>query len=198
MKLFAFTDVHEHPKAMREVRQRIKKTNPDLIICCGDLTIFEHNISHMMNWLASLQKEVFIIHGNHETASRLKQYCTANIKFIHRTCILRENIVFAGWGGGGFGVVEPEFERFVNHAKPQFENKRVVLVTHAPPFGTKLDFLGKNWGYVGCKSITRFLKTNKNVVLTLSGHIHETFGKKDKVGNAIVVNPGPFGVLIEI
>lgn len=198
MKIFAFTDVHEHPKVMREVQRRIKKENPDLVICCGDLTIFEHNLSRMIKWLAGFQKEVFVIHGNHETSSRLKQYCTANIKFIHRVCLLRDNILFVGWGGGGFGNLEPDFDCFVKKINNELFDKRIVLVTHAPPFGTKLDFLGKNWGHVGCKSITRFLHSQKNIVLSLSGHIHETFGKKDKVNNTVCINPGPLGVLIEI
>ena len=35
-------------------------------------------------------------------------------------------------------------------------------------------------------------------VLTICGHLHETFNKQDKLGKSIIINPGPEGQLIEI
>ncbi len=197
MKIFAFTDVHEHPKAMKIVQQRVREFKPDIVVCCGDLTIFEHSLGRMMKWLSGLHKEVIIIPGNHETVRGLKKYCKGNVKCLHQNSAMYDDLMFVGWGGGGFSLVEPEFERFTKQINSTMQGKRVVLITHAPPYGTKLDFLGKNWGHVGCKSITKFLKTHK-VLLALSGHIHETFGKKDRVGGAVVCNPGPLGLVIEV
>ena len=74
--------------------------------------------------------------------------------------------------------------------------KKVVLLLHGPPYGTRLDELTKGT-YCGNKSYTEWIK-RKQPRLVIAGHIHENFEKKDKIGKSLVVNPGPFGMIIEI
>ena len=71
--------------------------------------------------------------------------------------------------------------------------KKIVLVTHAPPFNTKIDYLAYSKMHAGNKSFTNFIKSKKNVIFSISGHLHETEGKKDKLNNAVLVNPGAMG-----
>ena len=196
MKLFVFTDIHAQPRFMKAVAQRVKKAKPDAVICAGDISIFEHGFVKAMQWLSKLHSKTFFLHGNHETLEHSKFLCEKfGVTFLHKKTVELNSICLAGWGGGGFSLVEPDLERFLARTKLP---SRTVLVTHAPPFGTKLDYLGKHWGHVGNKSLTRFLKKNKNIMLAVSGHIHETFEKTDVVGKTIVVNPGPLGMLIEV
>ena len=41
MKILAFTDVHNSSKAMENIEVLTKRKNPDMLICAGDLSIFE-------------------------------------------------------------------------------------------------------------------------------------------------------------
>jgi len=34
--------------------------------------------------------------------------------------------------------------------------------------------------------------------LALSGHLHENFGAKGRLGKTILLNPGPYGTMIEV
>ena len=76
------------------------------------------------------------------------------------------------------------------------KNKKNVLVFHQPPFGTKLDKISEV-GHVGNKSMTKIIKSIKPI-LSVSGHIHETFNITDKIGKTILINPGPEGRIISI
>ena len=50
--------------------------------------------------------------------------------------------------------------------------RKTILVTHAPPYQSKLDHISKT-EHVGSKDIRRFIE-KKQPYLTLHGHIHET------------------------
>lgn len=201
MKLLTFTDIHGSLQALRRIEQKVKTQKPDLLVCAGDISIFEHGIIGLMRRLNRLNKKIIIIHGNHEDAptyiklSRLFN----NIIFIHKNHFIENNILFLGYGGGGFSIFDKEFERI---AKTKFKNiiknnkdKRIILVTHAPPYKTKVDKLVE--GHCGNKSIRHFVEKNK-IDFLICGHLHENFGKEDKIKKTKVINPGPFGKIIEI
>ena len=74
---------------------------------------------------------------------------------------------------------------------------KIVLVAHQPPHKTKLDFLDWGPGNVGSKSVRKFIEKHK-VSLCITGHLHENFGKEDKIGSTRIINPGPSGKFVEI
>ena len=201
MKILAFTDIHGSLLALRRIEQKVKSQNPDLLVCAGDISIFEHGIIGLMRRLNKLNKNIIIIQGNHEderTFNKLSGFFK-NIIFIHKKNFLHEGYLFLGYGGGGFSVVDKEFEKL---AKFKFEqiiknnaDKKIILVTHAPPYKTKLDKLAG--GHCGNKSIRQFVEKNR-IDLMICGHLHENFGKEDKIGKTKVINPGPFGKIVEI
>ena len=87
---------------------------------------------------------------------------------------------------------------YFNFTKKVFnwrKGKKVILITHGPPHGTKLDFL--SMGHVGSKSYRNWIK-KEQPILALSGHLHETFGKKDKIGKTLVINVGPEGMVFKV
>ena len=201
MKLLAFTDVHGSLTALRRIEQKTKMEKPDLLVCAGDISIFEHGIGIIFRRLNKLGKKIIIVHGNHEDASTFSKYSRLfkNIIFVHKTYHVEDNIIFLGFGGGGFSVRDKEFENTAN-AKfkkiiKQNNGKKIILLTHAPPYGTRLDKLGRN--HAGNKSFQDFLK-KYHIALHVSGHLHENFGKEDKINKTIVINPGPFGKIINI
>lgn len=194
MKILAFTDVHENLSAFKKIEK--KASQADLLICAGDLTMFEMHIGPMMKRLSKIKKPTLMIPGNHETSSVLKKYCSfhKNIIYIHKKLHKYKDYYFLGWGGGGFSYVEQEFEQLIK--KINIKGKKVILVTHAPPYNTKVDIIGKT--HYGNKSIIRYLKQNKNIIMNICGHFHETWGKKDKVNNTLLINPGPKGEILTL
>ncbi len=198
MKILAFVDMHGNKDALDRIERMANKENVDYIICGGDLTIFGDNYETIMQRLDAIGKPVLYIHGNHETEKKSKKLCkkSQNIIWLHKNKIIDGEYMFVGWGGGGFSKRDKEFEQWVKKEFPNPETgKKVVLVTHAPPADTKLDRI---WNEsAGCKSIRIFIEKVKPV-LAISGHLHENFGAKDKIGPTRVVNPGPAGKIYEI
>lgn len=200
MKLLAFTDTHGSLLALRRIEQKTKAQNPDLLVCAGDISIFEHGIVGIIRRLNKSNKKIIIVHGNHEDDSTFKKLAKLfkNIIFIHKTHFICNNSLFLGYGGGGFSIVDREFEKISAKFKKiikQNKDKKIILVTHAPPYKTRLDRLVE--GHCGNKSIRHFVEKNK-VDLLICGHLHENFGKEDKIGKTKVINPGPFGKIVEI
>ena len=142
-----------------------------------------------------------IVHGNHEDEKTFMKFSKLfkNIIFIHKNYFIEDNVLFLGYGGGGFSETDKAFEKIANTKFKKLirNNKRekIILVTHAPPYRTKLDKLGD--GHCGNKSIRHFAEKNK-ISFLICGHLHENFGKEDKIGKTKVINPGPFGKMIEI
>ena len=200
MKILAFTDTHGSNKALNELAKKVKQHDPEALICAGDVSIFANNLKSILEKISSLGKICFIIHGNHETETEMKVACSdfENVIFLHRKSATFGHCLLLGWGGGGFSTTDREFERFI----PKFEKeiqtnpgKKVILITHGPPYGTRLDRL--IGGYCGSKSYRAFLEKNP-VDLHICGHIHENEDKHDKVGSVRILNPGPFGKIVVI
>lgn len=201
MKLLAFADIHGSQAALKRVEHKIKAQKPDLLICAGDISIFEHGIGIILRKLNGLGKKIIMIHGNHEDDSTFRKYSKIfrNIIFIHKNYYMENNLLFLGFGGGGFSIRDKEFEKLTKDKFRKIMNenkdKKIILVTHAPPYGTRLDRLGKN--HAGNKSFRHFIEKYQ-VDLAISGHLHENFGKEDRIGKTRIINPGPFGKIVEI
>ena len=189
MKILAFTDIHESKTKIENIIKEAK--NVDLLICCGDFTYFSHDIKGVLTTLNKLDKPILLIHGNHENEDEVAILCKKfkNIKFIHNKVYYLGNFAFFGHGGGGFSHKDKELDMLSKDVKKKIDKtKKLIFLTHAPPYGTKLDNHPFH-GHVGCQSITKAIMELKPII-HLSGHIHETEGKKDKIGNTISLNPG--------
>ena len=82
--LLAFVDTHGDEKSLKKVKKKAEKA--DLILCAGDLTIFENKLKSLLRELNSFNKPVLIVHGNHESEEHLKEYCKKyeNLIFFHK------------------------------------------------------------------------------------------------------------------
>ena len=197
MKLLAFGDIHCSITALNKIELLAKKHEPDILLCCGDISIFEQYLDLLLKKLASIKKPVYIIHGNHETEEAMKILSARheNLIFMHKKIAAIQDCTIIGYGGGGFSQTEPEFEKFIKKNEEKIKNKKIILLTHAPPHNTKIDFVHNE--HVGCKTFKKFITQNKPI-MAISGHIHETCGKQDFIGKTLVINPGPFGRVIDI
>src|SRR3989344_4931480 len=113
MKILAFTDIHGSLLALKRIEQKVKSQNPDMLVCAGDVSIFEHGIAGILRRLNKLNKKIVIIHGNHEDDSTFRKLSKLfkNIIFIHKNHFIKNNTLFLGYGGGGFSMVDKEFEK---------------------------------------------------------------------------------------
>lgn len=194
MRILAFTDSHGNKKILRELSKKVKKENPDIIICAGDFTNFERKMEETLFDINMLGKPVFLVHGNHEDPENIQNAVDLfdHIKFIHKKRFRIGKYEIMGFGGGGFSQTDKEFERYSKHIKTK---KRLILVTHAPPYGTKLDFLHN--AHRGNRSFSNFIRKSQPL-LSISGHLHETFGEQDKIGKTVLINPGARGLIIDV
>lgn len=191
MKILAFTDIHGKTRLLEALRKKARKA--DIIVCAGDFTVFGSRAKQILSGINELGKKTILINGNHEDEREIERMCTKlpNIAFIHKKTYTYQGYTFIGYGGGGFSLADKGFERFTQKF---IGKKNIILVTHAPPYGTGLD---KLWEHRGSKSIRDFIRKAKPL-LAINGHFHEHFGKKDKIGKTLLINPGPEGKIIEL
>lgn len=207
MRILFFTDIHGSEKHLKEVME--KSHDADIIVCPGDLTIFENGLDEILRKLNSIGKPVIVIHGNHESSSTMAAISMRyrNIHFIHKSSYIMGDIIFFGYGGGGFSTNDAAFDKAAENFMKEYdkickrENKnfRLILVTHAPPYNTNIDDMGDGrmeW-HVGCKNFTSFIKEQQPLI-AVSGHIHETFELEDRIGDTLLFNPGPKGRILEV
>jgi len=200
MKILTFTDLHEDYEFMEGLKQKAKEV--DFILCAGDISIYETNLAEILSLLDELNKPIYIIHGNHEEDHDLAKACreTKNIKFVDKQILRFNDLVVVSHGGGGFyygpSKEDKEFESLQSIFEDAIKSSKYsILMTHAPPFKTKLDLIwsGK---HVGSKAYRNFIKRVQPTV-AISGHIHEASGIQDALGKTLLINPGPEGIIIE-
>jgi len=197
MKLLCFSDLHSNLKLLSNLVERALKDDILGVICAGDYSDFGTDSKKILSTLDSIKKPIFLIHGNHEMESDIKdaEKRYDNIINIHKSLRPFHDILIVGFGGGGFSLTDPRFEKFVkDSSKIISKYDKVVLVTHAPPYDTKLDIVGKS--HVGNKSIKDFIEKYQPLY-ALSGHIHDCHGAVQKIKNSALINLGPKGTVIE-
>jgi Icc-related predicted phosphoesterase len=202
VKILAFTDTHGKNSFLDLIAKKSKEA--EIIVCCGDITLFEDNIDEILNRLDNLKKPVVIVHGNHESEESMLELCGGrkNLYFIHKAHTVIKNIGFFGFGGGGFSESFPSFNRIMGEMvkdvkRLRKEGNKIVFLSHAPPYNTSLDSIEHDLDNVGNKSIRTFIDRARPD-FAFSGHIHENFGRKDLIKGSILVNPGPKGKIFEL
>ncbi len=200
MKILAFTDVHRaDPHVIRKVLFGLvkKAKQADLMLCCGDISLFGQGFKQALKILTKAEKPLLIIHGNHEEEGAVANLAMKHVIPFHRKPYRVGNYLFLGHGGGGFSMVDRKLEKRLSQFKEKIQpGDKVIFVTHGPPHHTELDYLPL-YGHVGCRSITKAIKELKPH-LYLCGHLHENFNVRQKIEKTLLLNPGPMGTIIEI
>lgn len=205
MRVMFFADPHGHIEALGKIKEEIKEKDVELAICAGDLTVFEADMHRLLKIVSGFNIPVLMMPGNHESDAVLKKACERydNIFFMNNGYYEKDNIFLVCIEGNGFAYKDKEFERVAKKILPELKKKRkewgklfsYTLVTHAPPFNTKLDDIFSE--HVGNKSIRDFIiKTRPKYAI--SGHIHENERKKDRIKDTVVINPGMYGMIFNL
>ena len=200
MKILAFTDVHRaDPRTIKKMLFTLvkKAKHADLMLCCGDLSLFGSGFRQALKILTKAEKPLLIIHGNHEEEHTVESLKMKYVIPFHRKSYRQGKYLFLGHGGGGFSLTDHKLEKRLSHLKEKIQpGDTVIFVTHGPPYHTELDYLPL-YGYVGCRSITKAIRELKPH-LYLCGHLHENFNVRQKIGQTLLLNPGPLGTMIEL
>ncbi|MBU0758481.1 MAG: metallophosphoesterase family protein [Nanoarchaeota archaeon] len=198
MKLLLFSDSHGNINFIKNLWYKSK--DADLTLCAGDISNFGTDLSMIMSKLNSFKNPVLVVHGNHEEPDELREACKENdnIIFLHKAVHISDDYFFMGYGGGGFNMLDTDFTLVANRffKRQGIEKmKKTILMTHAPPFKTRLDLVQGE--HRGNKSIRNFID-EVSPHLVVCGHLHENAGKEQLLGKTFIVNPGPEGMIVDI
>lgn len=176
------------------------------ILAKKDLEVGKRTIQKAKN----LGMKFYFVHGNHDYEYYNLFHKTKNFIFIHRKMVRLDGLTLAGYGGyrgmtGKYYLwgwkASKKFERYVNESKNimrkrlkrLFSKKVDILLTHDPPYNTKLDYLFSpgqlvHKKHIGDDIIREFIEKYKPK-LHICAHMHERRGI-DKIGKTIILNPG--------
>lgn len=201
LKILAASDIHGDLGLVKKLAKRAKRERVDVIVLCGDITLAETNLEGLVGPLKQSCKKLILVPGNHEsiaTANFLAALYSPGVYNLHGYAIQIGDVGFFGIGLSNIGIFqfdESEVEKLLEDSFEKIKNARKkVMVTHTPPYGTKLDNLGFFVGSTGIrKAVERFQPD-----IVLCGHIHETFGKVDRIGRSKIINVGRRGKVLTI
>jgi Icc-related predicted phosphoesterase len=195
MVIVSITDIH----GRQEIDQSTVRAlaGADLLVVCGDITQFgnEADARPIIENLQSINSNLICIPGNCDQLS-VNQYLTSVGLNLHNNTKVIDGLAFYGLGGSSttpFGTPQEYGDDVLRKILAGFKKdqsaERRILVSHSPPHGSKVDrtFLGM---HVGSKTVRDFID-DFQPDLCLCGHIHEAIGS-DRIGNTLVLNPGPF------
>lgn len=199
MRLFACCDIHLRLSLLEEALKSSR--DADLAVCLGDLTVYGKGLEAALEKLRALNENVFVIPGNNETPDELGEKASKKgLVFLHGRKTVFKGFTFVGLGGSlptpfntPFEIGEEEFKRILSSFKG---SGSLVLLSHSPPFNTRLD-LTSTGEHIGSIELRRFIE-EESPTLCLCGHVHERTGVSERVGDTLLVNPGPRGTVLEL
>ncbi len=194
MRILAVADFHGNSSAESYLSKFLTQ-DFDCVVLIGDLTDF--GPPEVAESLLELVKQTGVpclaVPGNCDPKSILKVIDKYNMN-LHGKCEELGGVKFVGLGGSNLTPFHTPFELNEVEIKEELAaascdtNEKTVLVTHAPPFETKVDMI-KSGTHVGSKSVRQYIE-QKHPLVCLCGHVHE--GREiDQLGRTLVVNPGP-------
>ncbi len=197
MKLIVGTDFHGNKDSFEVFVSKAEEEDVDVLIVCGDITNFGtlERAKNLLSLLTQLRLPVLFVPGNCDPPS-LVVVDVEGALCLHGKSATYGDINFIGLGGSPntpfgtpFEMSEEEIGEALNCAVKNVTDARwFVLLSHAPPYNTKLDKTFSGF-HAGSLSIRNFIEERKPSIV-FCGHIHEAKGK-DRIGRTILVNPGP-------
>lgn len=199
MKLLFFCDTHNNTDAIDSLIKKAKQKKVDAIICAGDISEFGKDLVKIVKKF-NIGIPFYMIPGNHETDEEIKHLDSKFSWFenFHLKAKKVDSMLLIGCGGGGLSKNHTPFEKsekYFRRELKQFKNlDKTILVTHAPPYNTLLDFIYDE--HVGVKSIRKFIE-KEQPGLAICGHLHENANMEDTIKKTRIINPGKKGKIIE-
>ena len=201
MRILVIADIHSRFDMLQKIMDEVRDENYDIIVSQGDFTdMFTTTTNFTQMEIADVivqklmipNKPLFCVPGNHDPYELLDIFDDYGIN-LHQKKTDTNGFTMIGWGGADTPFrtnFEPTEEETMDVLKGLLVGVggEWILVTHAPPKGTKLDIVDKK-KHVGSESIRKIIE-KKQPLLALCAHIHENNGT-DKIGKTTIFYPGP-------
>jgi Icc-related predicted phosphoesterase len=197
VKLLIFSDIHSDHKAL----ERLMATEADYYFAAGDLVNWSRGLDECGKILAPRGERVYVLPGNHESASQIANFCAqfGFHDFHGQTLRIGKHHV----AGLGYSSPTPfhtpgEYSEadLGGRLAPFAPLEPLVLICHAPPYGTALDRV-RDGLHAGSRSVRDFVDRYQPEYL-FCGHIHETEGVQIEMGSTKAINVGKRGYLLEL
>ncbi len=199
MKLLVFSDVHTNLAACDALVEAAKGV--DVVVGAGDFASVHSGLQRTITSLARITAPAVIVPGNNETLDDLRAAATdwSSAHVLHGDGVEIDGVSFFGLGGGvpitPFGDWSFDFSDDNSRGLLESFTACAVLVSHSQP---------KNHGYRSSRGVhcgsEAVLETIERVSprLVVCGHIHDSIGYDEMVGQTRVINAGPKGVVVEV
>jgi hypothetical protein len=197
LKLLIFSDIHTDWKTL----ERLLGVEADYYIAAGDQLTWSKGAERCGEILQSRGDKVYVLPGNHESADQISWMCARY--GLHN---FHERHFQAGkWHIAGLGYSNPTpFNTPGEYSEPQIASRLqrfadltpLVLVCHAPPYGTALDQIGPG-KHAGSTAIRDFILKYQPEYF-FCGHIHEAEGASVQIGKTLARSVGKAGYLLEL
>lgn len=197
MKLQIFSDIHNDWKTL----ERVLSVEADYYIAAGDQITWGKGIERCGEILRTRGDKVYVLPGNHESASQIAGMCArCGLHNFHE-----RHFQVGRWQVAGLGYSSPtpfktpgEYseEQLAQRLERFAELKPLVLICHAPPFGTALDQVRPGL-HAGSTAVRSFIETYQPEYF-FCGHIHEAQGVAIEMGRTRARNVGKAAYLLEL
>jgi len=196
MKLLLFSDLHCSSSAARRMVELA--SGVDVVIGAGDFANMRRGIDVTIEILRAIERPAVLVPGNGESVEELRAASRdwPSVQVLHGSGVKLEGVEFFGIGGGI--PVTPFGEWSYDFSEDQAEELLAgcpeggVLVSHSPPKGA-VD-VSSGGQSLGSTAVRRVIEV-KRPKLVVCGHIHDCSGQSTKIGDTVVVNAGPGGMV---
>jgi len=199
VRLLLFSDLHRDTAAARNLV--VMSRDADAVIGAGDFATVRKGIQEIVNALAAIERPTILVPGNSESYEELAAACEGwpAATVLHGSGTQVDGIKF--WGVGGAIPITP-FGSW-SYDFPEDDGRRLladcppaaILVSHSPPKGAvDKSSSGQSLGSAAVLEAVEKCQP----VLVVCGHIHDSAGRCEFIGNTPVVNAGPRGIMREV
>ena len=175
----------------------------DYYIAAGDQVTWAKGLERCGQILETRGDKVYVLPGNHESADQVAGMCARyGLHNFHE-----RHFQVGGWHVAGLGYSNPTpFNTPGEYSEPQIAERLerfaaldpLVLVCHAPPYGTALDRVREGL-HAGSRAVARIHRAAHQPAYFFCGHIHEAEGVEISTRpHAARRNVGKNGYLLEL
>lgn len=186
IKILILSDIHSQNITLTNILDKVKNLPeiPKICFIAGDITNFGsiEDMRGVLDIITNCNFLTFFVLGNcdpeinSETFDTSAKHIEASAEEIHFFTIV------------GFGSHKPRINNKLL-LELKRSKKRVCLLTHAPPYGTKADLI--SFGrHGGSHEVKKAIEKFPNIFLAISGHIHDS-PSISKYKKCTIINPGP-------
>ncbi len=192
-----FSDIHNNWKTL----EHLLSVEADYYIAAGDQVTWSKGIDRCGEILQTRGDRVYVLPGNHESADQVAGMCARyGLHNFHE-----RHFQVGRWYVAGLGYSSPTpFNTPGEYSEPQLADRLqrfaeldpLVLVCHAPPYGTPLDRIREGL-HGGSTAVRDFIQEHQPTYF-FCGHIHESEGVSIRMGKTQAWNVGKGGYLLEL